>query len=76
MADPFEWEYRVITSGTNWAVSKDEELEAVLNQLGEECWEVVAMYPVPGGMKVRVVAKKPLTARTRRLRSMPGLDQP
>ncbi len=66
MREPNEWEYRVITSGTNWGISKDEELEETLNRLGEECWEVVAMYPIPGGMKVRLVAKKPLIPKAYR----------
>lgn len=74
MAGSSQWEYRVFSSGTSWAASKDEEMEATLNQLGEECWEVVAVYPLSGGTKARVIAKRPLDLRERRRRSLPSIE--
>lgn len=74
MADPIAWEYKVLSGGSIWSAPKDENLEAILNQLGAENWEVLAVYEPPGG-KLRIVAKRPLTTRSRRSRSMPGMDE-
>jgi len=53
--------------------SKDEDIEATLNEWGEEGWEAINVYTPEGSGKVTIVAKRPLTAATRRRRSMPGL---
>ncbi len=71
MADTTQWEYRVRTVG-RWTGAKDEELEAALNELGEQGWEAVNLFHQEGSSKVRLVAKRPLTQSARRRRSLPG----
>lgn len=68
------WEYRVQTMGSFWGGVKDGELEALLNEWGEEGWEVFAVHDTPGA-KVMIVAKRPLTLATRRRRSLPGTGE-
>lgn len=66
------WEYRVLSVGSLWRGPRQEELEAVLNELGAEGWEVItASWHDSGSGKVRIVAKRPLTDRARRRRSLP-----
>ncbi len=72
MAEAGEWEYRVVSFGAALRGPKDEELEAELNALGEEGWEVVSALPRENSNKVTVVAKRPLTAGVRRLRTTPA----
>jgi hypothetical protein len=66
-----QWDYRVKTIGKIWG-TKDEDIEATLNEWGEEGWEAVNVYTPEGSGKVTIVAKRPLTAAVRRQRSMPG----
>lgn len=72
MAEQTQWEYRALTIGRFWG-TQDEQIEATLNEWGEEGWEVVSVYTPEGSGKVTLVAKRPLTDTTRRQRSMPGL---
>lgn len=72
MAEITRWEYRLETFGTFWSRAKDEELQATLDQWGEEGWEVIGVYLASNGEKVTFVAKRPLTSITRRQRSWPG----
>ena len=65
-----QWEYRVLTIGTAFG-TKDEDIEATLNDWGMEGWEVTQVYTPSQSNKVTMVAKRPLTASSRRLRSMP-----
>ena len=65
------WEYRVQTIGSIFG-TKDENIEAILNEWGEDGWEAINVYTPEGSGKVTMVAKRPLTQTTRRLRSMPG----
>jgi hypothetical protein len=65
-----KWEYRVQTIG-NMFGTKDENIEAMLNEWGDDGWEVTHVYTPEGSGKVTVVAKRPLTRETRRSRSMP-----
>jgi hypothetical protein len=65
-----QWEYRVLTIGNDFTGAKDEQIEQTLNDWGLEGWEAINVY-APTGHKVTLVAKKPLTAASRRLRSMP-----
>jgi len=60
--------------GTSWSPLKDEEMEDILNEWGEDGWEVLAVVPVPNGMKVRIIAKRQLGLRARRRRSMPSIE--
>ena len=65
-----QWEYRVQTLG-GLLGTKDEEIQAALDEWGSEGWEVIHVYTTYGSGKVTVVAKRPLTDRARRMRSRP-----
>ncbi|MBI5300949.1 MAG: DUF4177 domain-containing protein [Chloroflexi bacterium] len=71
MSERAGWEYRVQTIGRFWGTG-DEQIEATLNEWGEEGWEAINVYTPEGSGKVTIVAKRPLTLATRRQRSMPG----
>jgi hypothetical protein len=66
-----QWEYRVLTVGNVFTGAKDEQIEATLNEWGLEGWEAVNVYAPTSSSKVTLVAKRPMTASARRLRSMP-----
>jgi hypothetical protein len=66
------WEYQVDTLGSALHSPKDEELETVLNEWGEDGWEVISVITPSGSNKIRIVARRPLTAASRRRRSWPG----
>jgi hypothetical protein len=71
MADELQkWEYLVQSVGNIFGV-KDEHLEAVLNEFGEQGWEAVNVYVAYGSGKATIVAKRLLTRETIRQRSMP-----
>ena len=70
MAETTQWEYRVQTIGSLFG-TKDENIEATLNEWGEDGWEAINVYTPEGSGKVTMVAKRPLTERVRRERSMP-----
>jgi hypothetical protein len=65
-----QWEYRVETIGSVFG-TKDENIEAVLNEWGNEGWEAINVYSPYGSGKVTIVARRPLSTATRRYRSMP-----
>ncbi len=64
------WEYRVQTVGGVFS-TKDEDIQATLDEWGAEGWEAVNVYVISGSARVTIVAKRPLTDRARRMRSMP-----
>jgi hypothetical protein len=64
------WEYRVQTIGGVFG-TKDELIETTLNEWGEEGWEAINVYTPEGSGKITMVAKRPLTDRARRRRTMP-----
>jgi hypothetical protein len=66
-----QWEYRVQTIGSVFG-TKDENIEAMLNEWGAEGWEVTHVYTPSGSGNVTIVAKRPLSSATRRFRSMPA----
>jgi hypothetical protein len=71
MSDEMQkWEYRVQTIGGVFG-TKDEQISAILNEWGEDGWEALAVYTPEGSGKVTIVAKRPLTERARRARTMP-----
>lgn len=72
MADVTQWEYWAISAGSFWNEPKDEDLESLLNELGEDGWEVVSVFTRYGSNKIRIVAKRSLTGSVRRRRSWPG----
>ncbi len=74
MADEIkQWEYRVQTIGSMFG-TKDELIQATLNEWGEEGWEAINVYTPYGSGKITLVAKRLLTDRIRRTRSMPQID--
>jgi hypothetical protein len=66
------WEYRVQTVGGFFKGVPADELETLLNEWGEEGWEVVSTHILENANKINVIAKRPLTRTTRRERSMPS----
>ena len=70
MAEEFrQWEYRVQTIGSFFG-TKDEDVQATLDEWGAEGWEAINVYTPSESGKVTIVAKRPLTERARRSRSM------
>lgn len=65
-----QWEYRAQTIGSAFG-TKDEYIQSTLDEWGAEGWEAINVYTPYGSGKVTLVAKRPLTERVRRLRSMP-----
>lgn len=73
MTDEFkQWEYRVLTIG-NMFGTKDENIQATLDEWGMEGWEAINVYTPSQSGKVTIVAKRPLTELVRRQRSMPQM---
>lgn len=71
MADEIkQWEYRVQTIGRFFG-TKDEHIQETLDKWGSEGWEAINVYTPSGSGNVTIVAKRPLTERARRMRSMP-----
>jgi len=71
MNEQTRWEYQVMSIGSVWKGIKDEQLQAVLNELGTQGWEVASVHTPGQSPKVVIVVKRPLTVSTRRQRSMP-----
>ncbi|HET9590473.1 MAG TPA: hypothetical protein VFO91_16930 [Anaerolineales bacterium] len=69
-----QWEYRVQTIGSIFG-TKDEYIQAALDDWGAEGWEAINVYTPYGSGKVTIVAKRLLTERTRRMRSMPQISR-
>ena len=68
-----QWEYRVQTLGGFFTGIKAGEMEDMLNDWGEDGWEVVSTHIIENANKVNIIAKRPLTDRVRRERSRPTL---
>ena len=66
-----QWEYRVQSVGGFFKGVPADELEALLNEWGEEGWEVVSTHILENANKINVIAKRLLTRTMRRERSMP-----
>ncbi len=62
MSTSRQWEYYVETLGSIWKGPKDENLAAILNELGEQGWEVFSLAPVQNSEKIRLAAKRPLAS--------------
>jgi hypothetical protein len=71
MSEQSRWEYQVLSIGSPWKGVKDEQLQAVLNEVGAQGWEVVSVHTPGQSPKVIIVAKRLLSVSTRRERSMP-----
>ena len=65
------WEYRVQTIGGVFG-TKDELIQATLDEWGAEGWEAINVFTPEGSGKITIVAKRPLTDRARRMRSVPS----
>ncbi|MGB8980535.1 MAG: hypothetical protein WCC12_01550 [Anaerolineales bacterium] len=65
-----QWEYRVQTIGSLFG-TKDEHIQATLDDWGLEGWEAINVFTPEGSGKITMVAKRPLTERARRSRSIP-----
>ena len=75
MADEIKpWEYQVKTIGGVFG-TKDELIQATLNEWGAEGWEAINVFTPEGSGKITIVAKRPLTDRARRMRSMPQMGR-
>jgi hypothetical protein len=66
-----QWEYRVLTVGNVFSGAKNEQIQAILNEWGLEGWEAVNVVALANSFKITLVAKRQVTAATRRLRSRP-----
>jgi hypothetical protein len=71
MSETIQWEYRVLTIGGSFG-TKDEQIEATLNEWGLEGWDAIHVYTPSQSGKVTIVAKRPLSASTRRRQAWPG----
>ena len=72
MSEEFKyWEYRVQTIGGLFG-TKDEHIQSTLDEWGAEGWEAINVFTPEGSGKITIVAKRPLTDRVRRTRSMPA----
>ncbi len=69
-----QWEYRVQTIGSFFG-TKDELVQDTLDEWGEEGWEAINVFTPENSGKITIVAKRPLTERTRRMRNMPQMRQ-
>ena len=67
MTNPTHWEYKVVSVGSHFGTA-DEVVEAKLNELGREGWEALILL-APGGGKVSITLKRPLTDTNRRRRA-------
>jgi hypothetical protein len=69
------WEYRVEDfGGIIKSEPKREIFQDLLNGWGADGWEVVSAVYSTGTTRLRIIAKRPLTAAARRKRSMPSLE--
>jgi hypothetical protein len=68
-----QWEYRVQTIGSIFG-TKDEHIQATLDEGGTEGWEAINVYTPYGSGKVTIVAKRQLAERARRMKSMPSMQ--
>ncbi len=74
MSKNIQWEYRIEILGSALRGLKKDEVEAYLNQVGEEGWEVINLHHPTNSSKVWVTMKRPLTTDTRRRRSRPDWE--
>ena len=72
MADKIQWEYRVVSVGSFFG-TKDELIEAKLNELGAEGWEIFSAQATgQGDGRIKLIAKRVLDASVRRRRAWDG----
>jgi len=66
-----KWEYYVHSLGSILRSPKDEELTEILDEIGEDGWELVSAVRGESTNRLTLIAKRPLTTASRRRRSMP-----
>jgi hypothetical protein len=66
MSAQIQWEYHV-EKFNNWRGNKPEDVEAALNAMGMDGWEVISSQSSPEGA-IWVTAKRPLTSAVMRAR--------
>ena len=71
MTETTQWEYRVQTIGNAFG-TKDEQIEAILNEWGLDGWQATQVYTPSQSNKVTIVARRPLSATARRQSAWPG----
>jgi hypothetical protein len=64
-----EWEYLVEQFGTVFTAAKPEEVEAFLNEVAMDGWELAQSASMSNGSKLFVILRRKLKTRTRRRRS-------
>ena len=72
MEELMQWEYRFETLGSGLRGPREEEVEVLLDEWGEEGWEVVTAFATYGTRQIKILAKRPLTKIRRRQRGWPG----
>ena len=66
-----KWEYIFLTFGGPLLAAKDEKVQASLNELGIDGWEVVSAIAIDNSAKIKILAKRPLSSLARRQRTFP-----
>jgi hypothetical protein len=71
MADNSQWEYHIEVLGSVFRSPKPEVIEASLNEIDEDGWEVVSLHQLNNSNKIWVTMQRPLTPSIRRQRNRP-----
>lgn len=61
------WEYRVETIGSFFRNTSDDAVEEMLDEWGQEGWEVFAFHPIPGSNKATIIAKRAQVSSQRKM---------
>ena len=64
-------EYHVYSLGSILRAPKEEEVTELLDEWGEDGWELVSAVRGESTNRLTLIAKRPLTTASRRRRSMP-----
>jgi hypothetical protein len=75
MADYTKWEYRTQKVGSSWKGPNDIDIESMLNEWGEEGWEVFQIVSLESSLKLLVIARRPLTTAALRRRNEMDIEQ-
>jgi len=71
MSEIRKWEYRTHTIGSALKSPKDDDFDALLNEWGEEGWEVIVAHHLEGSNKIRLIAKRETAHSIRRRSTWP-----
>ena len=66
-----QWEYQVVSLGSIIRSPKDDELEILLDEWGQDGWELISAVRGENTNRLTLIAKRPLTRSSRRRRTMP-----